>query len=154
VEGKEMIMQQRRVRNGSSFVLVVLVRRKWRWFQMVVNIAGSLNTVAEKQSSLRISFDTGTMECLPSDIVLDILSRLPVESVLDCKLVCKRLLNLLTHRRHQFAKMHHQHQLFQLAASYGDASSSSTGLLFSFENVRNWAPIVCVHAQSLFWVVM
>ncbi|KAI3915361.1 hypothetical protein MKX01_035620, partial [Papaver californicum] len=33
----------------------------------------------------------------------------------------------------QFAKKHYQRQLLQLAASYGDASSSSTGLLFSFE---------------------
>ncbi|MCL7022559.1 hypothetical protein MKW94_014227, partial [Papaver nudicaule] len=74
-----------------------------------------------------------TMECLPSDVVLEILSRLPVESVLDCKLVCKRLLNLLSDRWDQFAKMHHQQQLLQIACHGGDASSSSTGLLFSFE---------------------
>ncbi|MCL7040092.1 hypothetical protein MKW94_016682, partial [Papaver nudicaule] len=74
-----------------------------------------------------------TMECLPSDVVLEILSRLPVESVLDCKLVCKRLLNLLSDRWDQFAKMHHQQQLLQIACHGGDASSSLTGLLFSFE---------------------
>ncbi|XP_026398436.1 F-box protein At3g07870-like [Papaver somniferum] len=72
------------------------------------------------------------MEYLPSDVVVDILSRIPVESVLDCKLVSKRLLNLLSDRRDQFAKMHHQRQLLQLTST-GDALSSSTGLLFSFE---------------------
>ncbi|MCL7029580.1 hypothetical protein MKW94_018367 [Papaver nudicaule] len=77
-----------------------------------------------------------TMECLPSDIVLDILSRLPVESVLDCKLVCKRLLKLLSDRWNQFAKMHHQQQLLQLASYGGDAYYSSTGLLFSFEKYK------------------
>ncbi|KAI3892478.1 hypothetical protein MKX03_012696 [Papaver bracteatum] len=73
------------------------------------------------------------MECLPSDVVLDILSRLPVDCVLDCKLVCKRLLNLLTHRRDQFAKMHSRRQLLQLAGSGDASSSSSTGLLFAFK---------------------
>lgn len=72
------------------------------------------------------------MECLPSDIVLDILSRLPAESVSDWKLVSKRLLNLLTHRWDQFAKVHYQRQLLRLASS-GDASSSSMGFLFSFQ---------------------
>ncbi|KAI3892477.1 hypothetical protein MKX03_012695 [Papaver bracteatum] len=52
------------------------------------------------------------MECLPPDVVLDILSRLPAESVLDCK----RLLNILSHRWDHT----------------GDASSSSAGLLFAF----------------------
>ncbi|KAI3874050.1 hypothetical protein MKX03_016379 [Papaver bracteatum] len=72
------------------------------------------------------------MECLPSDIVLDILSWLPAESVSDCKLVCKRLLNLLSRRWDQFAKVHYQRQLLRLSSS-GDATSSSTGFLFSFQ---------------------
>ncbi|RZC59802.1 hypothetical protein C5167_007109 [Papaver somniferum] len=38
---------------------------------------------------------SGHIKNLPYEILLDILSRLPVESVLECKLVCKGLLKLL-----------------------------------------------------------
>ncbi|XP_026412241.1 F-box protein At3g07870-like [Papaver somniferum] len=77
-----------------------------------------------------------TLKSLPPDIILDILSRLPTESVLDCKLVCKRLLSLLTSRRNQFAEMHHRRQLLQLAnGEFGNAAASSSvvkmGLMFS-----------------------
>ncbi|KAI3882319.1 hypothetical protein MKX03_007960, partial [Papaver bracteatum] len=44
------------------------------------------------------------MESLPSDIVQDILSRVPAESVLECKLACKKWVTLI--RGRNFADMH------------------------------------------------
>ncbi|KAI3882317.1 hypothetical protein MKX03_007958, partial [Papaver bracteatum] len=60
----------------------------------------------------------GSMESLPSDIILEIVSRLPAESVLDCKLVCKRWETLI--RRSNFTNMHVSHQLNHLYG--GDVS--------------------------------
>ncbi|KAI3887224.1 hypothetical protein MKX03_003291, partial [Papaver bracteatum] len=45
-----------------------------------------------------------SMERLPSDIIQEILSWVPAESVLDCKLVCKKWVTLI--RGSNFANMH------------------------------------------------
>ncbi|XP_026454422.1 putative F-box protein At3g22710 isoform X2 [Papaver somniferum] len=46
----------------------------------------------------------GRINNLPKEIMSEILSRLPTESVLDCKLVCKRWLNVVLHP--SFSHMH------------------------------------------------
>lgn len=53
----------------------------------------------------------GSMESLPSDILLDITSRVPAESVLECKLVCKTLGTLIRDSRSNLAIMHLRRQL-------------------------------------------
>ncbi|XP_026404669.1 F-box protein At3g07870-like isoform X2 [Papaver somniferum] len=53
------------------------------------------------------------MECLPSDVMVDLLSRVPTESVLECKLVCKRWQTLICTGTH-FYKMHLSRQLNHL----------------------------------------
>ncbi|KAI3866095.1 hypothetical protein MKX03_003557, partial [Papaver bracteatum] len=53
-----------------------------------------------------------SMESLPADILQDILSRIPAESVLECKLVCKTWETLL--RRSDFTNMHLSRQLNHL----------------------------------------
>ncbi|KAI3833970.1 hypothetical protein MKX03_006742, partial [Papaver bracteatum] len=52
------------------------------------------------------------MESVPADIVLDILSRVPAESVLVCKLVCTNWVTLI--RGSNFANMHLTRQLKHL----------------------------------------
>ncbi|MCL7050620.1 hypothetical protein MKW94_021713 [Papaver nudicaule] len=79
---------------------------------------------------------SGHIKNLPDDILLDILSRLPVESVLDCKLVCKKLQKLLHDRRSFFANMHASRQLNQL---YGKgADKLDTSLLFGCTTGDTW----------------
>ncbi|KAI3929921.1 hypothetical protein MKW98_004075 [Papaver atlanticum] len=65
---------------------------------------------------------SGHIKNLPEDILLDILSWLLVESVSECKLVCKMWLKLLHGRRSFFTKMHVARQFNQLygGASFGD----------------------------------
>ncbi|OVA07464.1 F-box domain [Macleaya cordata] len=53
------------------------------------------------------------MESLPPDITLDILSRLPVESVLQCRLVCKTWRTVLRLSSTFFGDMHLGRQLLQ-----------------------------------------
>ncbi|KAI3912330.1 hypothetical protein MKW98_023199 [Papaver atlanticum] len=71
---------------------------------------------------------SGHIKHLPYDILLDIFSRVPVESVLDCKLVCKNWLSLLTRKRTYFTDMHVRRQLNQLRNG-GDAANVDSGLL-------------------------
>ncbi|KAI3833972.1 hypothetical protein MKX03_006744, partial [Papaver bracteatum] len=59
-----------------------------------------------------------SMESLPSDIVQEILSRVPAESVLECKLVCKKWVTLI--RRKNFTDMHLTHQLNHLYSGDDD----------------------------------
>ncbi|XP_026451116.1 F-box protein At3g07870-like [Papaver somniferum] len=49
------------------------------------------------------------MDSLPTDILVELLSRVPVESILECKLVCKRFGTLI--RGSEFTKMHLRRQL-------------------------------------------
>ncbi|XP_026395988.1 F-box protein At3g07870-like [Papaver somniferum] len=49
------------------------------------------------------------MDSLPTDILVELLSRVPVESILECKLVCKRFGTLT--RGSEFTKMHLRRQL-------------------------------------------
>lgn len=51
----------------------------------------------------------GMVDLFPREIILDILSRLPSEAVLQCKLVCKSWRNLLRSCKH-FPYMHLQQQ--------------------------------------------
>ncbi|XP_026420838.1 F-box protein At3g07870-like [Papaver somniferum] len=60
------------------------------------------------------------MESLPSDIVLDIVSRVPAESVLECKLVCKLWGTLF--RGSNFANLHLSHQLNHLHGGGDDGN--------------------------------
>ncbi|KAI3963615.1 hypothetical protein MKW92_032738, partial [Papaver armeniacum] len=75
---------------------------------------------------------------LPSDLILNILSRLPADSVVQCKQVCKckTWKNLL--RQPSFAQAHIQQQLSQLNGNNfpnlpsHNASNIPIGLLFCF----------------------
>ncbi|KAI3952868.1 hypothetical protein MKW98_005095 [Papaver atlanticum] len=81
---------------------------------------------------MHISMDT----ILPSDLTLNILSRLPADSVIQCKQVCKTWKNLLC--QPSFPQAHLLHQLSQLNGNcYSSLSSHPAinipvGLLFSF----------------------
>ncbi|KAI3929918.1 hypothetical protein MKW98_004072, partial [Papaver atlanticum] len=75
---------------------------------------------------------SGHINNLPYDILLDIVSRLPVESVLECKLVCKGWLKLLHGRRSFFTNMHITRQLNQLYGSAAHGDKLDTGFLFGF----------------------
>ncbi|XP_026420805.1 F-box protein At3g07870-like [Papaver somniferum] len=59
----------------------------------------------------------GKFNHLPTEVVLDILTRLPTESVLECKLVCKPWRNLVSHHP-SFSQIHLSH-LNQSADSDG-----------------------------------
>ncbi|MCL7035275.1 hypothetical protein MKW94_022326 [Papaver nudicaule] len=69
---------------------------------------------------------SGHIKDLPDDILLEIMSWLPVESVLKCKLVCKKLQKL----------MHVSRQLNQLYGGVGD--KLDTGLLFGCTTDASW----------------
>ncbi|KAI3850580.1 hypothetical protein MKX03_016007 [Papaver bracteatum] len=72
----------------------------------------------------------GHIKNLPEDILLDILSRLPVESVSECKLVCKMWLKLLHGTRSFFTKMHVSRQFKQLYGSAAGGDKLDMGFLF------------------------
>ncbi|XP_026395373.1 F-box protein At3g07870-like [Papaver somniferum] len=63
-----------------------------------------------------------SMESLPTDILVELLSRVPVESVLECKLVCKRFGSLI--RGSEFTKMHLRRQLNHLHGSDHDGNDN------------------------------
>ncbi|XP_026431211.1 F-box protein At3g07870-like [Papaver somniferum] len=71
------------------------------------------------------------MESLPADIVQDILSRVPAESVLGCKLVCKKWVKLI--RGNHFASMHLRRLLNHLHDGDEDnlAAKVEPGLFFA-----------------------
>lgn len=73
---------------------------------------------------------SGHIKNLPYEILLDILSRLPVESVLECKLVCKGLLKLLHSRTSFFKNIHVTRQLNQLHGSAAHGDKLDMGFLF------------------------
>ncbi|KAI3840892.1 hypothetical protein MKX03_008577 [Papaver bracteatum] len=73
---------------------------------------------------------SGHIKNLPDDILLDIVSRLPVESVLECKLVCKRWQKLLHARRSFFRSMQVTRQLNQLCGGAAHGDKLDMGLLF------------------------
>ncbi|MCL7035273.1 hypothetical protein MKW94_022324 [Papaver nudicaule] len=79
----------------------------------------------------------GHIKDLPDDILVDIMSRLPVESVLECKLVCKKLQKLLHGKRSFFTYMHVSRQL-NLLHGGGDADKLDMGLLFGFTTDHTW----------------
>ncbi|XP_026389034.1 F-box protein At3g07870-like [Papaver somniferum] len=62
------------------------------------------------------------MESLPSDIVLDIVSRVPAESVFECKLVCKKWGTLI--RGSNFTNMHLRRLLTQIHGGDDDGSDN------------------------------
>ncbi|XP_026394329.1 F-box protein At3g07870-like isoform X1 [Papaver somniferum] len=81
------------------------------------------------------------MENLPEDITLNILSRLPAESVLECKLVSPNWLRILHCNATYFAVKHLHHQLRQLAdykAKHGGADKldSGCGILYAMRYDR------------------
>ncbi|MCL7040154.1 hypothetical protein MKW94_017021 [Papaver nudicaule] len=78
----------------------------------------------------------GHVKHLPYDILLDILSRVPVESVLECKLVCKNWHSLLTRKRRYFNDMHVQSQLSQIHNG-GGVTGVDIGLLCALTVVGN-----------------
>ncbi|XP_026384842.1 F-box protein At3g07870-like [Papaver somniferum] len=63
------------------------------------------------------------MESLPSDIVLDIVFRVPAESVLECKLVCKTWVTLI--RTSSFTNMHLSRQLNHLHENDDDSGNDN-----------------------------
>lgn len=63
----------------------------------------------------------GSMENLPTDILLDIVFPVPIESVFNCKLVCKRWVTLI--RQNSFTNMHLNRQLNHLC---GDEDGTVT----------------------------
>ncbi|MCL7038915.1 hypothetical protein MKW94_029646 [Papaver nudicaule] len=75
---------------------------------------------------------------LPDDILVDIMSRLPVESVWECKLVCKKMQKLLDSRRSSFAKMHVSRQLNKLYCGGTDGDKLDIGLLFGCITDETW----------------
>ncbi|RZC93525.1 hypothetical protein C5167_007339, partial [Papaver somniferum] len=79
---------------------------------------------------------SGHIKHLPYDILLDIFSRVPVGSVLDCKLVCKNWLTLLTRKRTYFTGMHVRRKLSQLHDG-GDDAKVESGLLCAGSVVGN-----------------
>ncbi|KAI3852454.1 hypothetical protein MKX03_008285, partial [Papaver bracteatum] len=81
---------------------------------------------------------SGNIKNLPDDILLDIVSRLPVESVLECKLVCKGWLKLLLGRKSFFANMHVTRQLNQLYGSAAHDDKLDMGLLFGCTTDETW----------------
>ncbi|XP_026441608.1 F-box protein At2g23160-like [Papaver somniferum] len=54
--------------------------------------------------------------CVPEEITLDIISRVPAESIFECKSVCTAWRNLIFHHP-SFSKMHFQHHLNHPAAA-------------------------------------
>ncbi|MCL7035274.1 hypothetical protein MKW94_022325 [Papaver nudicaule] len=81
--------------------------------------------------------NSGHIKDLPDDILVDILSRLPVESVLECKLVCKKLQKLLHGKRSFFTDIHVSRQL-NLLHGGGDADKLDMGLLFGCTTDVSW----------------
>ncbi|KAI3832372.1 hypothetical protein MKX03_008392 [Papaver bracteatum] len=73
---------------------------------------------------------SGHIKNLPYDILLDILSRLPIESVSECKLVCKGWLKILLGRKSFFTNMHVTRQLNQHYGSASHGGKLDMGLLF------------------------
>ncbi|XP_026443271.1 F-box protein At3g07870-like isoform X2 [Papaver somniferum] len=86
----------------------------------------------------------GNFSQLPSDILLDIITRLPAESVLDCKLVCKPRKNLVSHHP-SFVQLHSTRLLDDSSDSAGELSflvSSYFGLYyFKYDDEDDTFPI-------------
>ncbi|XP_026398372.1 F-box/kelch-repeat protein At3g23880-like [Papaver somniferum] len=76
----------------------------------------------------------GNFNNLPSDIVLDIITRLPTESVLECKLVCNPWRNLVSHHP-LFSQMHltHLNQSVDSAGKFGYLVRAKNYQLHYFE---------------------
>ncbi|KAI3887223.1 hypothetical protein MKX03_003290, partial [Papaver bracteatum] len=70
------------------------------------------NVVVAAVIALSGKAQPSSMESLPSDIVQEIISWVPAESVLECKLVCKKWVTLI--RGSNFANMHFSRQLNHL----------------------------------------
>lgn len=64
---------------------------------------------------------------MPEEITLDVISRVPAESILECKLVCMTWRNLVSHHP-LFLKMHLQHHLNHPAAAAA-ADSGKLGFI-------------------------
>ncbi|XP_026452258.1 F-box/kelch-repeat protein At3g23880-like [Papaver somniferum] len=63
----------------------------------------------------------GNFKDLPADIALDIITRLPAESILDCKLVCRKWRNLVSYHP-SISKLHLTHILNHSNESEGKLS--------------------------------
>lgn len=59
---------------------------------------------------------------LPADILLDIIARLPTESVLESKLVCRPWRNLVSSHNPSFSQMHLTHLSHSAAVDSGKLS--------------------------------
>ncbi|MCL7035276.1 hypothetical protein MKW94_022327, partial [Papaver nudicaule] len=80
----------------------------------------------EEDGCGEMMMNSGHIKNLPDDILLEIMSWLPVESVLKCKLVCKKLQKLLHGKRSFFTNMHVSRQFHRLHGG----SDADNGLLF------------------------
>ncbi|XP_057793479.1 F-box protein At3g07870-like [Salvia miltiorrhiza] len=65
---------------------------------------------------------------LPSHIIIDILSRLPIATIIRCKFVCKPWLHLL--QSHEFVAHHLSTSAPALAVTHHDYTSSSSQIIF------------------------
>ncbi|OVA09217.1 F-box domain [Macleaya cordata] len=71
-------------------------------------------------------FELGSMEkLLPAEIILDIFSRLPAKSVLQCRQVCKKWRNILFVNDTNFAGTHLRRQLHQLHEYHSNSNSAA-----------------------------
>ncbi|XP_026428400.1 F-box protein At1g52495-like [Papaver somniferum] len=78
-----------------------------------------------------------SMKNFSPEIILEIVPRIPAaEDVLNCKLVCKEWLNVLSSRGTYFANMHIRHQLLQL----GDSKDSDNIVSASTNKKINHPP--------------
>ncbi|KAL2467648.1 F-box/kelch-repeat protein [Forsythia ovata] len=86
-----------------------------------------------KKVQVKMSSDEGFLMNLPSHIIVEILSRLPAVTVIDCKVVCKKFLSLLSTT--EFVKFH--------------LSRSTPELLVFSEHVWSGAGDVCCELLEL-----
>ncbi|KAJ9551825.1 LOW QUALITY PROTEIN: hypothetical protein OSB04_015870 [Centaurea solstitialis] len=105
-------------------------RRSYRMWYVVVGASPekSSEKMTGRRKSLRSGIDP-SMEDLPAELTIDILSRLPVKTVIHCKCVCKKWRNLVLDS--SFVNLH--------------LSRSPTGLLFqqrvSGPGILKWVEI-------------
>ncbi|XP_026428740.1 uncharacterized protein LOC113324655 [Papaver somniferum] len=114
----------------------------------ISNLFLQLTSKGNSSSDVKVQAKSksGHIKHLPYDILLDIFSRVPVESVLDCKQVCKNWLSLLTRKRTYFTDMHVQRQLNQLHD--GDAANVDSGLLCARTVDGNYEEVALFYGEN------
>ncbi|XP_026416177.1 F-box protein At3g07870-like [Papaver somniferum] len=93
------------------------------------------------------------MDSLPSDALLNIISRVPTESVLECKLVCKKWLTLIRESGTYFTNLHFRHLINHLYGSGNDGNNIATkaleSLFFACRRDELDGPTWLFHGQKI-----